>query len=147
MPASRRHPHFAGPALSQALAEQGVVYFHEPALGGHRRPRADSPNTYWRVEAFRGYADHMATPEFEGGLERLIALGAQAATAYLCAEAVPWRCHRQLLSDALVARGHAVRHILGSGQQKEHALPPAARVAEDGRVTYPAPRQASLLDE
>jgi uncharacterized protein (DUF488 family) len=124
MPASRRHPHFGGPALARALAEHGVAYVHEPRLGGHRKPRPDSPNTHWRVEAFRGYADHMATPEFEAGVTRLIEQGA-ARTAYLCAEAVPWRCHRNLLSDA-----------------------PTARVADGGRrLTYPSLGQVSLLDE
>jgi uncharacterized protein (DUF488 family) len=147
MPASRRHPHFGGPTLSRALAERGVAYVHEPDLGGHRKPRPDSPNTHWRVEAFRGYADHMATPEFVAGVTRLIALGAAARTACLCAEAVPWRCHRNLLSDALVARGHAVTHILGPGQTKAHELTPTARVDDRGRITYPSLGQVSLLGE
>ena len=144
-PGSRRHPHFAGPALSRSLAGHAIRYLHEPDLGGHRKPSPDSPNTYWRVEAFRGYADHMATPAFQAAVARLIESAAARRTAYLCAEAVPWRCHRQLLSDALVARGHAVHHILGPGQQKEHTLTPAARVAA-GAITYPALGQVSLLD-
>jgi uncharacterized protein (DUF488 family) len=148
LPASRRHPHFAKPALDRALAERGIRYVHEPGLGGHRKPRPDSPNTHWRVEAFRGYADHMATPEFDAAVQRLIDLGAAASTAYLCAEAVPWRCHRNLLSDALVARGHVVMHILGPGQTTAHALTPAARVTDGGRgITYPSLGQVSLLDD
>jgi len=147
VPASRRHPHFAKAALDRELHAAGIAYVHEPRLGGHRKPRPDSPNTFWRVDAFRGYADHMASTEFQAGLQRLVDLAAAARTAYMCAEAVPWRCHRQLISDALVARGHAVRHILGPGQEKEHALPTAARIDADGGVTYPSPGQVSLLDE
>jgi uncharacterized protein (DUF488 family) len=88
----------------------------------------------------------MATPAFQTAAARLIESGAALRTAYLCAEAVPWRCHRQLLSDAVVARGHAVHHILGPGQQKEHVLTPAARIAGGGAITYPALGQVSLLD-
>jgi uncharacterized protein (DUF488 family) len=143
-PGSRRHPQFAREALSRALAEAGIAYRHEPDLGGHRRPRADSPNTAWRNEAFRGYADHLASPEFAQALERL--LEAPERTAILCAEAVPWRCHRQLIADALVARGVEVRHILGPGRVQAHALHAEARV-EQGRVTYPGPprRQRPLF--
>jgi len=138
VPASRRHPHFAAAALARALEAAGVAYVHEPDLGGHRKPRADSVNAYWREEAFRGYADHLGTPEFGAALERLIAFGAAQRTAFLCAEAVPWRCHRQLIADALVARGHAVSHILGLGPAEAHVLREEARVDAEGRVTYPA---------
>lgn len=144
-PGSRRHPQFAREALSRALEAEGIGYLHEPDLGGHRRPREDSPNTAWRNDAFRGYADHMAGPEFARALDRLRA--APPRTAVMCAEAVPWRCHRQLIADALVARGVEVRHILGPGRVEPHALRADARVGEDGRVTYPGPsRQRRLLD-
>jgi uncharacterized protein (DUF488 family) len=138
VPSSRRHPHFAAAALARALGTAGIEYVHEPDLGGHRKPRPDSVNVYWREEAFRGYADHLATPEFGAALERLVASGATLRTAFLCAEAVPWRCHRQLISDALVARGHAVSHILGPGPAEAHVLRAEARVDAEGRVSYPA---------
>ena len=144
-PVSRRHPQFAQEALARMLEGAGIEYRHEPGLGGHRQPRADSPNAAWRNAAFRGYADHMGTPEFEEALERLRA--APPGTAVMCAEAVPWRCHRQLIADALAARGVAVRHILGPGRVEPHALHAAARVGEDGRLTYPRPpgRQRPLF--
>jgi uncharacterized protein (DUF488 family) len=136
-PGSRRHPQFAREALSQSLAEAGVGYRHEPDLGGRRDPRPDSPNLAWRHAAFRGYADHMASPEFACALERL--LQSPPRTAVMCAEAVPWRCHRQLVADALVARGADVRHLLGPGRVEPHALHAAARVDAAGRVSYPRP--------
>jgi uncharacterized protein (DUF488 family) len=144
-PGSRRHPQFAREALARTLAEAGIEYRHEPDLGGHRQPREDSPNTAWRNAAFRGYADHMDTPEFAQALERVRAAPARAAV--MCAEAVPWRCHRQLIADALVARGTEVRHIFGPGRAEPHRLHADARVGEGGRVTYPRParRQRALF--
>lgn len=136
-PASRRHPHFNADALRRALDERGIAYTHHPSLGGRRRPVADSANTGWRNAGFRGYADHMRTPEFGGALVELEALAARTVTTVMCAEAVPWRCHRTLIADALVARGDEVRHIMDAGA-KLHALTPFA-VVHDGRVTYPAP--------
>jgi uncharacterized protein (DUF488 family) len=142
-PGSRRHPQFGRDALEAALAGRGIAYRHEPDLGGRRAALPDSPNNAWRVEAFRGYADHMATPAFERALERLIALGsalgAERSVAILCAEAVPWRCHRRLIADALTARGVEVRHILAPGRSEPHALHPDARVLPGGRLVYPAP--------
>ncbi|HZF07883.1 MAG TPA: DUF488 domain-containing protein [Thermoanaerobaculia bacterium] len=140
-PASRRHPQFSRPALEASLQAAGIDYVHEPDLGGRRATRPDSPNTAWRVAAFRGYADHMNTPEFQSALARLIARGVGAAarpTAILCAEAVPWRCHRRLIADALVARDVPVLHILGPGRLDPHALHPDARVLPDGNLVYPA---------
>src|SRR6185295_8246212 len=99
-PASRRHPQFSREALAASLARAGIEYVHEPDLGGRRAARPDSQHTAWRVEAFRGYADHMETPEFKAALERLQRRAAETPTAILCAEAVPWRCHRRLISDA-----------------------------------------------
>ncbi len=134
-PGSRRHPHFAREALAAALAEHGVRYDWLPALGGRRTPRPDSPHVGWREPAFRAYADHMDGDEFRAGLQTLLALAAERPTAVLCAEAVPWRCHRQLIADALLARGVEVRHIVGDGAPRPHRLHPIARL--DGeRVVY-----------
>jgi uncharacterized protein (DUF488 family) len=147
-PGSRRHPHFSRDALAAGLAASGIEYVHEPDLGGRRAVRPDSPHTAWRVEAFRGYADHMETPEFQAALERLIRRGAERPTVILCAEAVPWRCHRRLISDALVARGVEVRHILAPGRAEPHELDPNARVLPGGRLLYagPAGDQRGLFD-
>jgi uncharacterized protein (DUF488 family) len=142
-PGSRRHPQFSRDALSDALAEAGVEYMHEPRLGGRRAPRPGSPHTAWRVEAFRGYADHMETPEFQAALEDLIRLSQEKTVALMCAEAVPWRCHRRLISDALVARGLDVRHILGPGRADPHELDANARVLDGGRrLVYDGPADA-----
>jgi uncharacterized protein (DUF488 family) len=134
-PASRRHPHFAREALAAALADAGIAYHWLPGLGGRRHGRPDSPHVAWRNAAFRAYADHMDTDEFRDGLAALLALAADRPTAILCAEAVPWRCHRQLLADALVARGIEVRHAIGTAAPGVHRLPPFARL-EDTRVVY-----------
>lgn len=138
VPGSRRLPHFAKAALEAALPPRGLSYVHLKELGGRRRPRPDSVNTGWRNEAFRGYADHMATPEFEAGLERLRELAQGHVAAVMCAEAVPWRCHRSLLADALTARGEEVRHIIGPGPPQPHSLTPFARLEGD-LVSYPPP--------
>jgi uncharacterized protein (DUF488 family) len=135
-PASRRHPHFAKDTLASALRTEHVDYRHEQDLGGRRRGRRDSPHTAWRSAGFRAYADHMDTPAFGAALGRLMDLAREMPTAILCAEAVPWRCHRQLIADALVTRGVEVRHILGPGPTEQHSLHPAARVLGDGRLVY-----------
>ena len=134
-PASRRHPQFARETLAETLAAAGVRYDWLPALGGRRAPRPDSPHVAWREPAFRAYADHMETEEFRAGLEQLIRLAEARPTAVMCAEAVPWRCHRQLVADALVARGLAVMHVLGPGAPKPHALSRHARL-DGGRIVY-----------
>jgi uncharacterized protein (DUF488 family) len=139
MPRSRRHPQFDVEALDSSLPAAGIPYRHFPGLGGLRKPRPDSPNTAWRHPSFRGYADYMLTPAFERALEDLIAFADEnhaGPTAIMCAEAVWWQCHRQLTSDALVARGVGVRHILSADPAKPHTLTEFARVAE-GRVRYP----------
>jgi uncharacterized protein (DUF488 family) len=136
LPRSRRHPHFAGGALAEALAARGLRYVHLARLGGLRRPRPDSPNTGWRHPGFRGFADYMGTDAFEAGLEELRALPDEGRVALLCAEAVPWRCHRSLVADALTARGAEVEHIVGAARSTPHELTPFARV-ESGRVYYP----------
>jgi uncharacterized protein (DUF488 family) len=135
VPASRRMPHFAKAALERSLPAQGIGYLHMPALGGLRKPRPDSINLGWRNVGFRGYADHMQTDEFRRGLDQLISL--RWRVAIMCAEAVPWRCHRSLIADALLVRGVEVRHITGKGEPALHSLTPFAQVDGD-RITYPA---------
>ena len=145
-PASRRHPHFASAALEEASAGAGISYVHEPDLGGRRPPRKDSPNTAWTNDGFRGYADHMATPEFEAALARVVERSARATLAVMCAEADPSRCHRQLVADALVLRGVPVLHLVGPQDRRRHVLHPAARLEADGHVRYPdPPGQPSLF--
>ena len=135
-PGSRRYPQYGREALAAAVAVAGIDYIHEPRLGGRRPARPDSPNTYWRNAGFRGYADYMATPEFGAGLDALLQAAAARSVAMMCAEAVPWRCHRQLVADALVARGHRVAHIVGPGPAQPHVLNPAVEVANSGVLTY-----------
>jgi uncharacterized protein (DUF488 family) len=135
-PRSRRHPHFNTDALAEALPAAGLTYRHLAGLGGFRRPRADSHNAGWRNASFRGYADYMETDEFAGHLATLLEEARIGRTAYMCAEAVPWRCHRSLISDALVARGVEVRHILDIEPAELHALTVGARVQGE-RVVYP----------
>src|SRR5690606_39960551 len=112
-PGSRRHPHFSREALERSLPADGIAYEHERDLGGRRAPAPDSVNDAWRSASFRAYADYLQTAEFEAALGRLLA-GADVPTAIMCAEAVPWRCHRQLIADVLVARGHEVLDILSA---------------------------------
>jgi uncharacterized protein (DUF488 family) len=127
-PGSRRHPQFAREALAGSLAGAGIGYVHEVDLGGRRNPRPDSPHVAWRVAAFRGYADHMETPPFAAALDRLLLRVAGQSTVVLCAEAVPWRCHRRLIADAVTAAGVEVVHILAPGRTARHELDPAIRV-------------------
>ena len=112
-----------------------MAYSHHPALGGRRHARPDSPNGAWRNESFRGYADYMLTPEFATALDDLVDLAARERTAIMCAEAVPWRCHRSLISDALVARGVDVRHILDA-RTEPHRMTSFA-IVKDGVLYYP----------
>lgn len=137
VPKSRRHPQFAREALARTLPQAGIAYRHFPGLGGLRKPRGDSPNTAWRNDSFRGYADYMQTPAFEHALDELIGWTIVAPTAAMCAEAVWWQCHRQLIADALVARGVEVRHIMRADSAPVHKLTGFARVGDDRRVTYP----------
>jgi uncharacterized protein (DUF488 family) len=135
IPRSRRHPHFSAVELSASLGERGIGYRHIRALGGMRKPRADSANSAWRVAGFRGYADYMETEAFAAALDELIAFADVAPTAMMCAEAVWWQCHRQLVADALVARGFDVRHILSASAAPSHALTDFAQIG-GGRVSY-----------
>jgi len=135
-PGSRWVPQFAKAALAAELPLVGIDYVHLPELGGLRKAKSDSINTGWRNVSFRGYADYMQTDAFEAGLEQLLALPARHALAIMCAEAVPWRCHRSLIADALTARGVEVLEIIGRGQPRLHSMTPFARVRAD-RVDYP----------
>jgi uncharacterized protein (DUF488 family) len=136
IPRSRHNPQFNRPALAAALHRARLHYRHLAGLGGLRRPRADSINTAWRNLSFRGYADYMQTAEFERALERCLALAAAERSVLMCAEAVPWRCHRSLLADVLLARGIEVREIVSRRRATPHTLTSWARV-EDGQVVYP----------
>jgi hypothetical protein len=138
IPRSRRNPQFNREALAKSLEHEGIAYMHLKELGGLRHPRPDSMNTGWRNAGFRGYADYMQTPEFEEALQRLLQLCAEHRCALMCAEAVPWRCHRSLLADALLAHGVAVEHILSGSRRDAHSLTLFARVQQT-RVIYPQP--------
>jgi len=138
IPRSRRHPHFAGPALAASLASEGIEYRHFPELGGLRKPTRESPNGAWKNQSFRGYADHMSTPEFAAGLHELLSFGEGARASVMCAESVWWRCHRMLLSDAMVALGIDVRHIVGAAEPQPHRFTEFAKVDSRGQITYPA---------
>ena len=137
VPRSRRHPHFSRDALEQSLPAAGVAYRHFAGLGGLRKPRGDSVNRAWRNEGFRGYADHMQTAEFISALDDLLAYAENDTVAVMCAEAKWWECHRQLIADALVARGGEVRHIMSAREAPVHQLTAFGRI-EGGKVTYPA---------
>jgi uncharacterized protein (DUF488 family) len=122
-----------------SLPANGIEYVHFEELGGRRKPAPDSPNTWWENDQFRAYADHMSTPEFDAAVTRL--RDDPRPTAVMCAEAVPWRCHRNLLSDDLVRRGVDVVHIIGAGQSHRHVMNEHARV-ENGRLVYSAEQKA-----
>ena len=136
IPRSRHCPQFNSEPFARALREAGIGYRHASGLGGLRKPRRDSPNGAWRNDSFRGFADYMQTEEFAEALSELEREAAAGPVAIMCAEAVPWRCHRSLIADALAARGHAVMHIMAPGSARAHKLTPWARV-EGFRVTYP----------
>jgi uncharacterized protein (DUF488 family) len=136
-PSSRRLPHFNAGRLAEWLGGEGIAYAQlGESLGGRRRPAPETTNTGWRVDGFRGYADHMQSPEFRSALAELEALGRKRRTACMCAEGLWWRCHRQLIADALLARGWAVHHVMPDGRLAEHRLTPFAVVDGDS-LTYP----------
>ena len=136
VPKSRHNPQYWHDALAASLEEVGVGYTYIKELGGLRPKRPDSPNTAWRNASFQGYADHMLTDEFHDGLEQLMTLAEAERCAIMCAEAVPWRCHRRLVADALLVRGFTPLEIISTAAPKEHELTPFASV--DGtQVTYP----------
>jgi uncharacterized protein (DUF488 family) len=137
IPRSRQNPQYNSDALAAALREHHIVYEHLPGLGGLRHPRKDSVNAGWENASFRGFADYMQSEEFALNLDRLIETARKGPTAVMCAEAVPWRCHRSLISDALLVRGFTVMDIMSKRSVKEHRLTPWAKV-EGERITYPA---------
>lgn len=134
-PGSRRYPHFNAEAMGPALAQVGIEYAPMKQLGGRRRARPDSPNTVWRNEAFRGYADYMETREFKDGIATLSELAARKRTAIMCAEAVWWRCHRSMISDYLKSAGVTVEHIMDGRKNVIHPSTSAARI-ENGKLVY-----------
>jgi uncharacterized protein (DUF488 family) len=136
-PASRRWPHFGAERFEAALSGVSIAYAGMPELGGRRPARPDSPHVAWKVEAFRGYADYMDTPEFAAALARLIPLTQDRPTALMCAEAMPWSCHRSLIADALIVRGYEIREILSEKDARPRRLTPFARV-EEKRLIYDA---------
>lgn len=148
MPRSRRNPQFNIETLAEDLHAQGLGYEHLAALGGLRKTRADSPNTGWRNASFRGYADYMQTEAFADGLQSLLERAARERIAIMCAEAVPWRCHRSLIADALVVRGVAVEHILSGERRMPHTLTRFA-VVDGERIVYPpaAARNGDLFPD
>src|SRR5229473_3260331 len=143
IPRSSRNPQFNSEALAASLAAKAIAYKHMPELGGLRRARPDSINTAWRNASFRGYADYMQTPEFQEAVQTLIDDAASTPTAIMCAEALPWKCHRSLIADALLARGIRVLDILSPIKATPHALTPFARV-NGTEVTYPGKDQENL---
>ena len=137
MPKSRSNPQFEGVALQRSLEKAGIGYVHEPLLGGLRRARKDSVNDGWRNASFRGFADYMATDDFKRGLDALLGRASQTTTAIMCAEAVPWRCHRSLVADALKASGRRVLDIISRAKPSPHRYTPFLR-RRRGVLTYPA---------
>jgi len=136
IPKSRHNPQFNSEGLALELARHGIGYVHLAGLGGLRHARKDSINTGWKNASFRGYADYMQTPQFGESLRELIAMSERRRTAIMCAEALPWRCHRSLIGDALLARGIKVENIMTQASRKPHAFTPFAKVDGD-TVTYP----------
>ena len=136
VPRSRYNPQFNRETLPASLESAGIAYTHLAGLSGLRRPRPDSANTGWRNASFRGFADHMQTPEFDESLESLIQLARKERVALMCAEAVPWRCHRSLIADALVARGIPTEHIISETRRDIHSLRAFAKVT-GAQVSYP----------
>jgi uncharacterized protein (DUF488 family) len=144
IPRSRHNPQFNADTLATSLMTAGLTYVHMPQLGGLRKAKKDSINAGWRNASFRGYADYMQTNEFQRAIEELMAYGTKQKTAIMCAEAVPWRCHRSLIADALVVRGWEVRHIMTETKSDPHHLTSFATI-ENGIIRYPNPEAAPRL--
>ena len=145
VPRSRHNPQFESGALAASLKSAHIGYVHMKALGGLRHTRADSPNTGWRNKSFRGYADYMQTPEFKDALEKLIEIAKKKRTVIMCAEAVPWRCHRSLVGDALTVRGIEAVDIMSAEKSKPHALTRFAQV-HGTDIVYKGDQLALELD-
>lgn len=135
MPGSRKYPHFNKEVLEVSMEEMGIHYLHLAGLGGRRKVHKDSKNTRWNNASFRSYADYMETAEFDAAAAELKRIGSAQRTAYMCAEAVWWRCHRSMVSDHLKAKGWTVMHIMGIGKAQEHHYTEPARIV-DGDVVY-----------
>ncbi|MCI0718426.1 MAG: DUF488 domain-containing protein [Acidobacteria bacterium] len=146
VPRSRHNPQFNKASLPGSLKKAGLGYVHMPGLGGLRHARPDSLNAGWRNASFRGYADHMQTPEFEQSLEELIQLANQDRIALMCAEVVPWRCHRSLIADALLVRGIRTEDIMSPTRRQLHALTPFAKV-RGTTITYPTETSWSTQEQ
>ena len=144
VPRSRYNPQFNTEALAKSLGSATISYRHAAGLGGLRKPKRDSINTSWRNKSFRGYADYMQTEEFWQALNQLMADSRSQLTAIMCAEAVPWRCHRSLIADALVSRGSEVRHIMSEAKADPHRLTAFATL-ENGSILYLDPEASSRL--
>lgn len=142
IPKSRRVPQFNSDALAASLRQQGIEYVHLKSLGGRRHAKKDSINVGWRNASFRGYADYMATDEFRTGVERLTQMASAKRTAIMCAEAVPWRCHRSLIGDALLVRGVNVQDIMSATSARPHKMTPFAEV-HGLQISYPAEKEVS----
>lgn len=149
VPRSRHNPQFNRDSLPGSLDAVRIAYEHLPGLGGLRHARADSPNMGWRNLSFRGYADYMQTPEFAENVQSVAEMAGAGRCVLMCAEAVPWRCHRSMIGDALLVRGIRVEDIIGPKGRKPHVLTAFARV-EGTQITYPPPpdllQQATLLN-
>jgi uncharacterized protein (DUF488 family) len=141
VPRSRHNPQFGQEVLPASLAAAHIAYTHLPGLGGLRHARADSANTGWRNASFRGYADYMQSQEFANNVQGVADLARTERCVLMCAEAVPWRCHRSMIGDALLVRGVRVEDIIGPKERKAHRLTPFARVDGTG-ITYPPPDEA-----
>jgi len=139
IPMSRHNPQFNADTLKQSLKQNGIRYKRLKKLGGLRHSKKDSINLGWRNVSFRGYADYMATPEFSEGLEALTKIASSRETAIMCAEAVPWRCHRSLIADALIKKGWLVRDIISGTSAAKHRLTTFLKVRK-GQLVYPAPK-------
>jgi uncharacterized protein (DUF488 family) len=144
IPRSRHNPQFGQKTLRTKLRAARIGYVHLRKLGGLRHARRDSSNMGWRNSSFRGFADYMQTSEFDAGLQRLIKLTRQKRSALMCAEAVPWRCHRSLIADALTVLGIRVEDIMSKSRSQMHSLTSFARV-RSGRVTYPRDKGSQFL--
>ena len=140
IPKSRHNPQFNQETLSASLRKQKIAYVHMKDLGGLRRPHPDSPNAGWKNSSFRGYADYMQTGPFKEALDKLIAVSKKHPTAIMCAEALPWKCHRSLVSDSLTAKGIPVEHLLSPQKRQPHTMTPFAKV-QNGELLYPKDKQ------
>ena len=146
IPRSRKNPQYNAETLPDELRVKGIRYVHLPGLGGLRHAARDSANLGWHNASFRGFADYMQTPTFEKGIEDLIRLASSNPTAIMCAESLPWRCHRSMIADALTVRGVKVLHIFSAGRTQEHTLTPFARV-EGLKITYPQAETANFASD